>query len=99
MTTYQTFSGTFDIVYLGTFLYDGVERDWNIIGYTPEQSAEFTRKHGRLIEVRLYSSILGKFPNGNDAYVVGAAETLEKALDKARFHAIIAWHRNRDEKQ
>lgn len=90
---HNTFSGTFDIVHLGTFLYEGWERDWIILGKTPEENAEFNRLHGRLFEVRLYSPILGVFPNGKPAWVSGPGASLEEALDGARFQAIFVYAR------
>lgn len=90
---HNTFSGTFDIVHLGTFLYEGHERNWSAVGYTDEENAELNRKLGRLFEVKLYSSLLGSFPNGKPRYVTGAGKSLEEALDKARFQAIFAYAR------
>lgn len=91
--SHNTFSGTFDIVHLGTFLYEGWERDWNILGKTDEENAEFTRQHGRLFEVKLYSDLLGKFPDGTPRWVCGPGASLQEALDRARFQAIFQYAR------
>ena len=88
---HRTFAGTFDIIHLGTFLYEGWERDWSIAGKSDEENEEFTRKHGTLFEVKLYSPILGQFPDGTARWVCGHGKSLEEALDRARFQAIFEY--------
>ena len=90
---HNTFAGTIKISHLGTFLYEGTERDWEILGNTEQENIAFTSKNGRLVEIKITSinGILGKLPNGEDRYEVGCGKNLEEALDKARFGAIFRY--------
>lgn len=83
---HNRFFGTLDIVHIGTCLYEGWERDWNVLGKTDEENVEFTRIQGRLFEVKLYSESFGA-----PKYVVAPGKSLEDALDRARFTAIFQY--------
>ncbi len=68
-TVYRRFEGMLENTALGNLEYDGIERDWNVDSYSPEENL----KLGRVIVLRAKNNLF-----------VCCGDTEEEAVEKLR---------------